>query len=140
MKILLITPPLLQPNTPYAATPILTAWLNSVGHDAVQADLSLDLLLRLFSRNGIETLTKELDVEEDAAVPYLDTVEEVVRFLQGRNAGAAARIAERGYLPEGENLDRAYEQEEQLNWGLSWFIKEPKISFCHSTRFWGNWL
>ena len=44
MKTLLITPPLLQPNTPYAATPILTAWLRSRGHNAVQADLSLELV------------------------------------------------------------------------------------------------
>ena len=48
MKILLFTPPLLQPNTPYAATPLLTAWLRSLGHETVQADLSLELLLRLF--------------------------------------------------------------------------------------------
>ncbi|VGO14141.1 hypothetical protein PDESU_02700 [Pontiella desulfatans] len=116
MKILLITPPLLQPNTPYAATPLLAAWLQSVGHDAVQADLSLQLLLRLFSREGVSTLTRELDIPEDAAEPYLKTIDEVVAFLQDRNPGAAERMVTRGYLPEGENLARAYEEDEQLGW------------------------
>lgn len=132
MKILLITPPLLQPNTPYAATPLLTGWLNAIGHDAVQADLSLALLLRLFSREGIDALTKELGVDDEVAVPYLDTVEEVVRFLQGKNPGAACRIAERGYLPEGENLDRAYEQEEQLQWNFRGLDLEDRARYLAS--------
>ena len=66
MKTLLITPPLLQPNTPYAATPMLTAWLLSRGHEAVQADLSIELLLALFSAEGIRTLCRAL---EHAAAP-----------------------------------------------------------------------
>lgn len=132
MKILLITPPLLQPNTPYAATPLLTAWLKSAGHDAVQADLSLDLLLRLFSRSGIEALTQELELAEEAAGPYLDTIEDVVRFLQGKNPDAADRIAERGYLPEGENLNRAYEQEEQLQWNFRGLDLEDRARYLAS--------
>ncbi len=118
MKILLITPPLLQPNTPYAAAPLLAAWLNSVGHEAVQADLSLELLLRLFSREGIETLTRELEIPPDAAKPYLQTIDEVVAFLQGGNPAAAEQLAMRGYLPEGEHLATAYAQEEQLGWNF----------------------
>lgn len=132
MKILLLTPPLLQPNTPYAATPLLTAWLKSVGHEAVQADLSIELLLRLFSRKGIEVLTRELELDEDAAEPYLDTVEEVVGFLQGNCAGAEFRIAERGYLPEGEQLARAYEQEEQLQWNFRGLDLEDRARYLAS--------
>jgi hypothetical protein len=116
MKILLITPPLLQPNTPYAATPLLAGWLKSIGHDPVQADLSLELLLRLFSREGIAALTAELDVSPETAESYLETVEEVVAFLQDRNPSAARRIVDRSWLPEGENVARAYEQEDLLEW------------------------
>jgi hypothetical protein len=47
MRVLLVTPPMVQFNAPYAATPMLTAWLRSIGHDARQADLSLGLALRL---------------------------------------------------------------------------------------------
>ena len=132
MKILLITPPLLQPNTPYAATPLLTGWLNSIGHEAVQADLSLELLLRLFSREGVQMLTEELDLDPEAAEPYLDTVEEVVRFLQGKDPDAVYRISERGNLPEGENLVRAYEQEEQLGWNFRGLDLEDRARYLAS--------
>ncbi|QHI70401.1 B12-binding domain-containing radical SAM protein [Tichowtungia aerotolerans] len=121
MKILLITPPLLQPNTPYAATPLLTAWLRSQGHDAVQADLSLELLLKLFSKEGLCELFQRLEsaasgqrsaatgfLEQRAA--YLETIEPVVAFLQGKSD--SLNVA----LPEGPNLARAYDQEEQLQW------------------------
>jgi len=118
MKILLITPPLLQPNTPYAATPLLAAWLKVLGHEAVQADLSLELLLRLFSREGVSSLCNELEASEETERDYCETIGEVIAFLQDRNPAAARRIAARGYLPEGEYLARAYEQEERLGWNF----------------------
>jgi hypothetical protein len=117
MKILLITPPLLQPNTPYAATPLLTAWLQKNGHDAIQADLSLDLLLTLFSKTGVEQLCQTLEEIPDAegfleaAPDYLETIDTVISFLQDRNPSASKKIAHRGWLPEGPNLLNAYEQD-----------------------------
>jgi len=122
MKILLLTPPLLQPNTPYSATPLLTAWLRDNGHDAVQADLSLELLLKLFSREGIAALCRALEpcAEAEAFLAaeqdYLETIEEVIAFLQDRNPAASRKIAQRGGLPEGPHLLHAYDQEEQFGW------------------------
>ncbi len=124
MKILLITPPLLQPNTPYAATPLLTAWLRSQGHDAVQADLSLELLLKLFSKEGLRELFQTLErtparhrssaaaafLEQKEA--YLETIDAVVAFLQGKADSLHAA------LPEGSHLARAYDQEDQLQWNF----------------------
>lgn len=124
MKILLITPPLLQPNTPYSATPLLTAWLRENGHEAVQADLSLELLLKLFSKTGVAALCRELETcpEADgflaAERDYTETIDEVISFLQDRNPAAATQIAQRGWLPEGPNLFHAYEQEKQLGWNF----------------------
>lgn len=124
MKILLITPPLLQPNTPYAATPLLTAYLRSIGHDAHQADLSLALLLRLFSTAGLTALFAELKACRAAAEfvqqreAYLQRVEPVLAFLQGRNASLAYRIGNRGFLPEGPHVSRAFENEEQLDYAF----------------------
>ncbi len=118
MKILLITPPLLQPNTPYAATPLLSAWLKSLGHNAVQVDLSLELLLKTFSRVGVSSLFQELDVSTETMENYCETIDEVILFLQDKNPDAASRIATRGYLPEGSHLIRAYEQEEQFDWNF----------------------
>lgn len=117
MKTLLFTPPLLQPNTPYAATPLLTAWLRSWGHEAVQADLSLELLLRLFSSEGVRVVADRLG-KEQLVDGYLNTIDEVIAFLQGRNPGTAVRLATRGWLPEGGHLMRAYAQEEQLGWNF----------------------
>ncbi|MDH3981991.1 MAG: radical SAM protein, partial [Kiritimatiellaceae bacterium] len=42
----------------------------------------------------------------------------VVAFLQDRSPEYAKQIAGRGWLPEGENLARAYEQDEQLEWNF----------------------
>jgi hypothetical protein len=124
MKILLITPPLLQPNTPYAATPLLTAYLRSIGHEAEQADLSLQLLLRLFSRAGLIELfdvlkasraAREFVLQREA---YLQRVEPVVAFLQGRNPSLAYRIGNRGFLPEGPHLSGAFDNEDQLGYAF----------------------
>ena len=47
-RVLLIIPPLTQLNTPYPATAYLTGFLRSRGYEAEQADLGLDMILRLF--------------------------------------------------------------------------------------------
>ena len=111
MKILLLTPPLVQLNTPYPATPVLTGFLRAHGVDAVQADLSLELALRLFSRDGLRLIaaacgkaartTSRVRFFLDHLDAYVNTVESAVTFLQGRNDAAGWLIARRGYLPEG---------------------------------------
>ena len=53
MRVLLVTPPMTQLNTPYPATAYLTGFLRAHGADlgltVTQADASLELFLRLFS-------------------------------------------------------------------------------------------
>ncbi len=110
MSVLLITPPMLQLNAPYAATPRLTGWLRSRGVAVQQADLSLELALRLFSRRGVAAMARALPPR--SAVPsvqafrrrharYAAAVDEALRFLQGRAPQLAARILTRRWLPEG---------------------------------------
>lgn len=111
MKILLLTPPLVQLNTPYPATPALAGFLRDQGADVAQADLSLELVLRLFSRDGLNMIaaacrtqarpTSHVRFFLDHLDAYLDTVETAIAFLQGRNEAAGWLIARRGYLPEG---------------------------------------
>lgn len=61
MRILLITPPMTQVNTPYPATAYLKGFLQSRGFKEVfQKDASLDLFLRLMSRRGLEAIEAEL--------------------------------------------------------------------------------
>jgi hypothetical protein len=118
MKILLITPPLLQPNSPYAATPLLTAWLRSQGCEAVQADLSLELLLKLFSADGLATLGFG---KEHRAV-----IGDAIEFLQDKNPSLAKRFSKRGALPEGQHLLRAWEQETQFGWNFRGLEKQAR--------------
>ncbi len=52
-KILLLTPPMTQLNTPYPATAYLTGFLRKHGYDAVQRDPAIELILALLSRHQI---------------------------------------------------------------------------------------
>jgi hypothetical protein len=99
VRVLLITPPLVQPNTPYPATTVLTGFLQSRGIRVDQVDLSLELLLRLFSREGLHTVRLETVLKN--AAHYIATIDPVIRFLQGRNPALARRIVSRKFLPEG---------------------------------------
>lgn len=121
-SLLLITPPLVQINAPYPATAVLAAHLRRRGLAVAQADLSLELGLRLFSCDGLRQVAQVLrrrfgDVSRKACVrrkttpmvrqflretaAYQGTVEAVIRFLQGRDPTLAQRIATRTLLPEG---------------------------------------
>ncbi len=119
MRLLLITPPMTQLNTPYPATAYLTGFLRAngpAGLEVAQADAALELFLRVFSKAGIQRVLDELraraaetDEEPPPAIAhflaegprYVATVDAVVRFLQGRDPGFALRIAARDVLPEG---------------------------------------
>jgi radical SAM superfamily enzyme YgiQ (UPF0313 family) len=122
MRVLLVTPPMTQLNTPYPATAYLTGFLRlhaaELDLTVTQADASLALFLRLFSVPLVKTLTEELRLRarttaRGAPVPpsiayflahaerYLDTVEPAIRFLQRRDPSLALRIAGRAFLPEG---------------------------------------
>jgi radical SAM superfamily enzyme YgiQ (UPF0313 family) len=120
MRILLITPPMTQLNTPYPATAYLTGCLRrhvAADVQVAQADLSLELFLRVFSRDGLTAARDHLLAARGrgrrAAVPasvagflaqadrYVALVEPVVRFLQGRDPSLALRIVGRDFLPEG---------------------------------------
>ncbi len=117
MKLLLCTPPMVQINTPYPATAYLKGFLD--GHfpdgeiETVQADAGLELILRLFSRNGLERLRAgmpkknrppELGFFLEAYEDYRATVEQTVGFLQGRNTHLAKKIAAGEFLPEGPHF------------------------------------
>ena len=114
MKVLLITPPLVQMNTPYPATPVLAGFLAAQGVEVAQADLSLELALRLFSRKGLAEIITACRAKKrkppcvrrflERAEDYLATVDTAIAFLQGRKPEAARKIASRRFLPEGPHL------------------------------------
>ncbi len=124
MKILLLTPPMVQANTPYPATPYLAGFLRQIGFAVDQADLSLELLLKIFSRPGLTSLRPEIDAlrsKSDASQFFLEafedyqsTIEPVIRFLQGRDSSLALRISKRQLVPEGPRFVHLSENEDRL--------------------------
>ena len=60
-KILLITPPFTQLNTPYPATAYLKGFLNTKEIDSFQADLGIETILQLFSRQGLSAVFEEIE-------------------------------------------------------------------------------
>jgi radical SAM superfamily enzyme YgiQ (UPF0313 family) len=64
LRVLLLTPPMTQLNTPYPATAYLTGFLRQhearLGIEVRQADPALELFLRLFSRAGLERILDAL--------------------------------------------------------------------------------
>jgi radical SAM superfamily enzyme YgiQ (UPF0313 family) len=124
VRILLLTPPMTQLNTPYPATAYLTGFLRlhaaRLGLEVRQADPALELVLRLYSRAGLTKIAAILaeragkaSKKARAAMPaaiahflahrerYLQTIDAVIRFLQGKDPTLAHRIVGRELLPEG---------------------------------------
>lgn len=120
MRLLLITPPMTQLNTPYPATAYLMGFLRLHAEDLelelAQADASLALFLRLFSGPVLgqmaDALGRRAAGRRSAVAPcvshflkhagrYVNTVEPVIRLLQRRDPSLAFRIVGRAFLPEG---------------------------------------
>ncbi len=122
MRILLLTPPMTQINSPYPATGYLTAFLRGLGYEAEQKDLGLELILRLFSKKGLERVRAELKSSDsetveffyEAFADYAGTIEPVIRFLQGQDNTLALRIVARTLLPEGPRFLPLQEHPELL--------------------------
>ncbi len=116
-KILLITPPFTQLNTPYPASTYLKGFLKLHGYDVRQADLGIELIndifsqdgfLRLFSfakknrprlsQNSVRILHNETN--------YLQTVEPVMNFLHYRDNTLAQLLCHDDFLPRASRFDQ----------------------------------
>ncbi len=117
-KVFLATPPFTQLNTPYPATAYLKGFLNTKGIASAQADLGIDVILKLFSAKGfrdifskVERSGEELSANSKRITSlkdqYIQTIEHVISFLQGNNPTLAPLIAKRGYLPEASRFNQA---------------------------------
>lgn len=136
VRVLSVIPPMTQLNTPYPSTAYLTGFLRSRAVNAVQEDLALQLVLKIFSQNGLAQVAARMPVlkKSDRSRPassffvselprYLSTIDRVIAFLQGRDATLAHRIVSRQYLPEGPrfaSLDAYVDEEggDPLGWAF----------------------
>lgn len=112
-RVLSVIPPMTQLNTPYPSTAYLTGFLRSRGISAFQEDLALELVLDLFSPQGLDQVRARAEAlperQRSAQVAnflaeferYRATAGPTLRFLQGHDATLAHRIVGRRWLPEG---------------------------------------
>lgn len=125
MKVVLITPPFTQLNTPYPATAYIKGFLNTLKIDAFQCDLGLEVILEVFSKKGLTNLFQTLEDSDiefsdngfrvfSQRYKYIKTIEAVINFLQNKNQTLALTICAGGYLPEGSR----FSQVEQLDWAF----------------------
>jgi len=116
-KILLITPPFTQLNTPYPASPYLKGFLKLHGHEVFQADLGIELINKIFSREGFQILfalvkntDKELSRNSLRIINngqyYLQTVDQVMDFLQYRDNTLAQLLCSDAFLPRASRFDQ----------------------------------
>ena len=124
-KVLLITPPFTQLNTPYPATAYLKGFLNTQDIASYQCDLGIEVILKLFSSEGLNPLFAELETRKaqlsansrrifNLRNSYIQTIDQVIAFLQDKNLTLAHVICEGNYLPQASR----FAQTEDLEWAF----------------------
>ena len=121
MRILLVTPPFTQLNTPYPATMYLKSFLKKQGHEVMQADLGIELFNKIYSKHGLSQLFDEAAQIElpsqqllellSQKEQYLFCIEPVMRFLQGHEPTLATRICHTDFMPQGARFNNLTDME-----------------------------
>ena len=124
--VLLITPPFTQLNTPYPATACLKGYLNTLGIKSDQMDLGLEVILRIFSKDGLRRIFREAELYYSSHITpefrrtfvlreeYVLTVDRAIAYLQGREQTLAHTICEGSFLPAGNRKP----EEEDMEWAF----------------------
>lgn len=124
-KILLVTPPFTQLNTPYPATAYLKGFLNTIDIESTQADLGIEVILELFSSKGLKNLFIQCRLPNEnwsenaqriyaLRADYIQTIDSVIAFLQGKNPTLALQICQQYFLPEASRFN----QLQELDWAF----------------------
>ncbi|NIF05058.1 radical SAM protein [Chryseobacterium sp. Tr-659] len=119
--LLLITPPFTQLNTPYPATAYIKGFLNTKNISSYQIDLGIDVILELFSKDGVnKVFNKEIDLQQTSEnsqriyalrEEYLKTIDQVIPFLQGKTPTLARQICSMNFLPEASRFNQLDDME-----------------------------
>lgn len=117
--ILLITPPFTQLNTPYPATAYIKGFLNTKGISAFQMDLGIEVILELFSKEGLtdifsynfQHLSSNSQRIYSLQNDYIKTIDAVIDFLQGKNPSLARQICSGNFLPEASRFSQLDDME-----------------------------
>jgi hypothetical protein len=103
--------------------------LNTIGHESNQIDLGLEVILSIFSKKGLSDLFKKIvnkglskqdsfseNAERIIALKhdYINTIDAVILFLQGKNPTLSHLICQENFLPEASR----FVQTEELDWAF----------------------
>ncbi len=126
-NVFIITPPFTQLNTPYPASAYIKGFLNTLNVPTVQADLGIEVILELFSKEGLINLFKveslklnDVELSDNSSRilalqdDYIKTIDSVISFLQGKNPTLALQICQGDYLPEASRFN----QIEEMDWAF----------------------
>ncbi len=123
--LLLITPPFTQLNTPYPGTAYLKGFLNTKNISAFQADLGIEVILKLFTKT---TFTDLFDLAETSQTiksdnakrifalknEYLTLLDDVIAFLQNKKPTLARQLATDNFLPQASRFN----QLDDMDWAF----------------------
>ncbi|WP_162126184.1 B12-binding domain-containing radical SAM protein [Flavobacterium phycosphaerae] len=126
--LLLLTPPFTQLNTPYPATAYLKGFLNTKNKSAFQMDLGIEVILELFSKQGMQNIfnqatkvpSRTLETSQNLQriyslrEEYIKTIAAVIKFLQGKNQTLARQICSGNFLPQAAR----FEQLDDMEWAF----------------------
>ena len=132
-SVFLITPPFTQLNTPYPATAYLKGFLNTKKINSCQADLGIEVTVELFSKKGLQNLFEGINKLQKELSPnaariialqddYINTIDAVILFLQGKSPTLAHLICKRDFLPEAER----FAQLDDLKWAFGTMGNQDK--------------
>ncbi|WP_316737280.1 B12-binding domain-containing radical SAM protein [Pedobacter aquatilis] len=122
-ELFIVTPPFTQLNTPYPATAYIKGFLNTKDISSTQADLGIEVILKIFSKEGLKDLfsfksDKQISPNSKRILAlqdeYLKTIDSVIDFLQGKNPTLALQICGDDFLPQASR----FAQLEELDWAF----------------------
>lgn len=122
MKVLLVTPPFTQLNTPYPATAYLKGFLNTLDVQSFQVDLGLEVILALFTKESLSKIFYSIADQEVELTDrsyrvfvsrqrYIHTIDKVISFLKNQNPTLAYSICADGFLPRAGRFDELDDME-----------------------------
>ena len=132
--VLLVTPPFTQLNTPYPATAYLKGFFNTKNIKSEQADLGIEVTLQIFCKKGLIHLFEAIESKYGDKLNangtriialkerYINTIDSVIPFLQGKQPTLAHLISTRQFLPEAS----AFEQMDDLHYAFGSMGKQDK--------------
>jgi radical SAM superfamily enzyme YgiQ (UPF0313 family) len=132
--VLLVTPPFTQLNTPYPATAYLKGFFNTKNIKSEQTDLGIQVTLAIFCKEGLIQLFAAIEASHEGSLNsncarivalkerYINTIDSVILFLQGKQPTLAHLIATRQFLPEAS----AFDQMDDLHFAFGSMGKQDK--------------